>query len=86
MIDLEKTQMVQDCQTSDELRETFLKIEPVKGSRKDYGAIKLIDYLDSLILQRTGLKYNMEEINWNLLTRTHGIRAKAMELIYYMKK
>lgn len=86
MNDLEKTQLVQDCQTLDELKEVFYKIELVKGSRKDYSAIKLISYLDGLFLQKTELGYNMEDITWNLLTRTHGIRAKAMELIYYIRK
>ncbi len=86
MTEIEKTQLVQDCQTLEELKECFKKIEPIKGSQKEYSAEKLSEKVDLLSKICVVENCNIESIHWNLITRTHGIRAKLMELIYYTKK
>jgi hypothetical protein len=82
----EKTQMVQDCQTIEELKSVFDQICPVQGSKKSYDAEKLKSKVSSLEFYVVKQKFQMDAVQWNLLTRTHGIRAKTMELLYYAKK
>lgn len=80
-----KTQMVQDAQSIESLCMVFDEICPVMGSQKEYTAEKLkqkIEQLKALIKVSNG---NLNNIPWNLMTRTHGIRAKCMELFWYRK-
>lgn len=85
-----KTQMVQDCQSIKELIDLLIVIEPVQGSKKEYSAEKLkekILTLDSYVDPNdlgSGVSFNI--IPWRTVTRTHGLRAKCMELLWYKKR
>src|SRR3990172_2008515 len=77
----EKTQMVQDCQTVAELKDVIKKIAPVQGSQKLYEAEKLLEKIEQVKLLR--------EVDYSaltIMTRTHGLRAKLMELMFYEER
>lgn len=81
---LTRTQEVQDCQTIDELEKLFDKFGIVKGTTKEYDAEKLKYKVEQIkFMINSGLDF--DKISWNVITRTHGIRAKCMELFYYEK-
>lgn len=78
----ERTQMVQDCETLQQLYKVFDELVLIQGSRKEFTADMLkgkIEYLKKCKKEN----HSHNQIPWNLLTRTHGIRAKVMELFWY---
>jgi hypothetical protein len=78
-----KTQAVQDVQTLEELENLFEEFGTVIGSHKEYDADKLKFKIAQL---REMIKTTpFDDVLWNVITRTHGIRAKCMELFYYEK-
>ena len=81
--DVLRTQRVQDCQTIGELESLFDEFVIVKGSHKEYDAEKLKFKIEQLRFLVAGLPF--DEVAWNNITRTHGIRAKCMELFFYEK-
>lgn len=83
-VDALRTQQVQDCQTIPELENLFDEFNTVQGSMKEYSSETLkfkIEQLRFLLNSDT----TFDKIPWNVITRTHGIRAKCMELFYYEK-
>lgn len=72
----DKTQMVMDCQNIAELKDVIRKISPVQGTQKLHTADKLIEKIEQIKL--LGEFY--------IMTRTHGLRAKLMELSLYEKR
>ena len=73
--------MVQDCQTVAELKDVIKKIAPVQGSQKLYEAEKLLEKIEQVKLLR--------EVDYSaltIMTRTHGLRAKLMELMFYEER
>jgi hypothetical protein len=78
-----RTQRVQDCQNVDELMKLFDEFGTVVGSHKEYEAGKLKYKIAQLRLMVNTLPF--DNVMWNVITRTHGIRAKCMELFYYEK-
>jgi len=80
-----KTQMVQDCQSLHELETVFDKICPIPGSRKSYESERLKEKIAQLRYFVNLDSVPFDKVPWNLITRTHGIRAKCMELFFYEK-
>jgi hypothetical protein len=77
-----RTQMVQDCQSIAELKEIINMLGEVEGPHSIYTAETLKERIDMLgVNLSNGTPYT--SIEWNWLTRTHGIRGKCMELFYY---
>lgn len=79
-----RTQKVQDCQTIQELENLFDEFKTVKGTQKEYSSETLkfkIEQLRFLI----NSEITFDKVPWNVITRTHGIRAKCMELFFYEK-
>lgn len=77
-----RTQLVQDCRSIQELKSVIDTLEEIEGSHSIYAS----EYIKSRIdLIGTNLSNGIPYVNicWNWLTRTHGIRGKAMELFYY---
>lgn len=82
MSDAEKTHTIQQADNADELFEAFDKIVEAQGSHKMYSAERLKEkylMLRALVMSTK----EMSKVPFNLITRTHGIRAKTMELLYY---
>lgn len=78
------TQLVQDCQSLTELEKIFDMICPIVGSHKEYTSEKLKYKIEQLrLFVNSGNDF--DKVPWNLITRTHGIRAKCMELFMYEK-
>lgn len=77
-----RTQLVQDCQTIDELKSVLDTLKEVEGSHSIYTATQIKDKID-LIQQHLSNGSMFTSIPWNWLTRSHGIRAKCMELFWY---
>lgn len=90
-----RTQAVQNCQSIEELEMCFDNLKEIKGTKrvsfvenkplevtKTYTAEKMKAKILQL-RQFISLGIPFENIPWNLMTRTHGIRAKCMELFYY---
>ena len=78
------TQLVQNCQNIKELENVFDKICPIVGSHKEYTAEKMKLKIEQLrLFVNSGNDF--DKIPWNIITRTHGIRAKCMELFMYEK-
>jgi hypothetical protein len=83
LLDYLKTQMIQDCESFEELIEVLDNVCPMQGSRKEYSAERLKEKIEQL---RSFLsRVPFDQVPWNLITRTHGLRAKCMELFYYEK-
>ena len=78
-----RTQLVQDCQTIEELEKVFEEFIVVTGSHKEYNSEKLKLKIGQLRQYVNSVSFDM--VPWNLITRTHGIRAKCMELFFYEK-
>lgn len=79
-----RTQKVQDCQTINDLEKLFDELKTVQGDSKEYSAEILKFKLEQLrFLLNSELKF--DDVPWNVITRSHGIRAKCMELFYYEK-
>lgn len=72
------------CEDFEELKEVFDAICPIKGSRKEYDSESLKNKIEQLRIFVNTLPF--DNVPWNLITRTHGIRAKCMELFYYEKR
>lgn len=79
----QRTQLIQDCRSIEQLKGVIDILEEVEGSRN-------IIYTSEKIKERIGLiETNLSNgipytsIEWNIITRTHGLRAKCMELFYY---
>jgi hypothetical protein len=83
MSESEKTQMIQDAQNAEELFAAFEKIGSVVGSRKSYTREVLEQKY--ITLRQLCKTIDFGNVPFNNLTRTHGIRAKAMELLFYEK-
>lgn len=83
MTDDEKTLLVQDCENFEELYLAFDGIKEVEGSQKRYTASRLKEKTEFIrnLVKQTGSK--SFDVPFNNITRTHGIRAKVMELCYY---
>ncbi len=81
MTDQEKTQRIQDCESFEELFAAFDEIGEIQGSRKPYSPERLKEKVVQIRLLMEGLTF--DRIPFNLITRTHGIRAKTMELFWY---
>lgn len=77
-----RTQLVQDCQSIDELKSVLDTLGEVEGSHSTYTATQIKDKID-LIQQHLSNGSTFTSIPWNWLTRSHGIRAKCMELFWY---
>lgn len=77
-----RTQLVQDCQTIYELKSVLDTLVEVEGSHSIYTATQIKDKID-LIQQHLSNGSMFTSIPWNWLSRTHGIRAKCMELFWY---
>lgn len=77
-----RTQLVQDCKTINELKSVLDTLIEVEGSHSTYTADYMKDKID-LIQQHLSNGSMFTSISWNWLTRTHGIRAKCMELFWY---
>lgn len=78
-----RTQRVQDCQTILELESLLEEFGSVEGSHKSYTAEKLQFKISQLrSMMEIG---SLDIVPWNLMTRTHGLRAKCMELFLYEK-
>jgi len=84
MTEPEKTQTIQDCQSSSEMVDAFKTIGPVEGSHKQYSPERLAEKLQQLKDIYANNPFDL--VPWNNITRTHGIRAKAMEILYYEKR
>ena len=78
-----RTQQVQNCQSLKELEKLFDEFVVVIGSHKEYNSEKLKLKIEQLRLFVSTVSFDM--IPWNIITRTHGIRAKCMELFFYEK-
>lgn len=78
------TQLVQDCENINELEKVFDEVCPIKGSHKEYTSEKLKYKLEQLRLFVNGGN-DFDKVPWNIVTRSHGIRAKCMELFMYEK-
>lgn len=76
-----RTQLVQDCKTIDELKSVLDTLVEVEGSHSTYTATQIKDKIDLIQHLSNGGEFTL--IPWNWLTRTHGIRAKCMELFWY---
>lgn len=81
----EKTQVIQDCQNLEELLEAFDKIGAVEGSHKQYTPERLKEKIKQLEAYCVP-DIPFEAVRWSIITRSHGIRAKCMELFFYKKK
>lgn len=83
MTDAEKTQLIQDCEGFNELGAAFQVIGDVKGSSKSYTAERLTEKVSQLkfLIEHSGVSF--DKIPFNNITRSHGIRAKVIELFYY---
>lgn len=77
-----RTQLVQDCKTINELKSVLDTLVEVEGSHSTYTAEQIKDKID-LIQEHLSNRSMFTSISWNWLTRTHGIRAKCMELFWY---
>jgi len=79
-----RTQKVQDCQTISDLEKLFDEFKTIQGASKEYSSETLKFKLEQLrFLLNSELKF--DDVPWNVITRSHGIRAKCMELFYYEK-
>ena len=78
-----RTKRVQDCQTLSELELLFDEFKVVRGSHKEYDSEKLKFKIEQLRFLVNTMPF--DEIPWNNITRTYGIRAKCMELFFYEK-
>lgn len=77
-----RTQLVQDCRSIEELKGVLDTLKEVQGSHSVYTAETLKERIDSIGRNLSdGDSYS--SIEWNWLTRTHGIRSKCMELFFY---
>lgn len=80
--DAEKSYIISNCESFGELSAAFDKIGPVRGSRKYYSPAKMKGKIEQLMVFLDGTN-KLEDVPFNIFTRTYGIRAKAMELSYY---
>lgn len=81
--ELSRTQKIQDCQSISELEKLFDEFGTIRGSHKEYDSEKLKLKLEQLKFLMSSMEF--DKVPWNIITRTHGIRAKCMELFYYEK-
>lgn len=82
MTESEKYKLIADCNTFEELKECFDKIGNVKGTKKEYTPQRLKEKVDQLILLVAQTEFT-KFVPFNNLTRTYGIRAKVIELLWY---
>lgn len=78
-----RTLRIQECQNIKELEILFDEFKTVEGSHKTYNSSDLKAKIEQLRMMLQTLPF--DEIPWNIITRTYGIRAKCMELFYYEK-
>lgn len=79
MTDLEKYELINKCETSEDLKNAILAIAEfgtINGRRKSYDANKMCYAVDKVIHQ---------DYPANFLTRSFGIRQQALYIKYYTK-
>ena len=80
MTEAEKSHTIQLCETFEDLEKAFDLIGNVHGSSRTYEPAHLkakLNFIRALITEQGYMSFPL-----NVLTRTYGIRAKAMELAW----
>lgn len=83
MTEAEKCERIAKCENFDELEKAFEEIGEITGSKKTYSPEKMKHKVFQLRIW-LGAQGFHKRLPFNIFTRKYGIRAKAMELSWYL--